>query len=239
MKTLAIGILTYNRKELLGDTLKSLFKFNSHDDMQVLLIDNGSSKEFQESNQKYAKQYGLKYIYTSSNLSNDINKNIEEGHHALITELLKCQADLFCILEDDWKCIGRIPIEEIDKFLVGHVDIGQVRIRDFKYDDSFYGGSSRHFITKHKIVFDERVEVKNKVFKIADMHWVNCCNVMKRDALAHMNSVFGSEYEKMQFFYELFPRNAQYEPGVFYHIGPQRIRDDLRKKGLFSDANLS
>ena len=86
MKTLAIGILTYNRKELLGDTLKSLFKFISHDDMQVLLIDNGSSKEFQESNQKYAKQYGLIYIYTKQyNRAQIIFKQLLNDHDNDVT----------------------------------------------------------------------------------------------------------------------------------------------------------
>lgn len=239
MKKLAIGILTYNRDELLRDTLESLFEYNFREDLEVLLIDNGSSDEFKISNQKYAERFGLKYIYNGLDLSSDMNNNIEVGHRILIEELLKCNAELFCILEDDWKCIDEIPIDEIGKLLNTHEEVGQVRIRDYKYDDTFYGGSSRHFITKNKIVFDEVIDVDKKIFKIADMHWVNCCNVMKRHVLKQMNVSLSSEYEKMQLFYELYPRNAQIEPGVFYHIGPQRVRDDLRAKGLFLDENIS
>ena len=50
---------------------------------------------------------------------------------------------------------------------------------------------------------------------------------------------FSSEYEKMQLFYKLYPRNVQFEPGIFYHIGPQRIREDFRAKGLFLDEGIS
>ena len=102
-----------------------------------------------------------------------MNTNIERGHRILIDELLKCDAELFCILEDDWKCTGEIPVDEIWEVLTNHEEVGQVRIRDYKYDDTFYGGSSRHFITKNKIVFDEVIIIGKKKFKIADMHWVN------------------------------------------------------------------
>lgn len=239
MKKLAIGILTYNRDELLQETLETLFQHNSNANFEIILVDNGSDEKYRISNMKYAHKYGLKYVYNSNSLSSDMNENIEKGHHSLIEALLKCDADLFCILEDDWKCIGEIPIDEIYQLLKEHTEVGQVRIRDYRYDDSFYGGSSRHFITKKKIVFDEVVDMNQKRFKVADMHWVNCCNVMRRDALKSMNIEISSEIEKMQLFYEKYPRNAQFEPGIFYHIGPQRIREDLREKGLFSDENFS
>lgn len=239
MRKLAIGILTYNRDELLCDTLESLFQYHSPEDLEIVLIDNGSDERFQLSNKKYAEKMGLKYRYNETVLSTDMNTNIEWGHRILIDELLKCDAELFCILEDDWKCTGEIPVDEIWEVLTNHEEVGQVRIRDYKYDDTFYGGSSRHFITKNKIVFDEVIIIGKKKFKIADMHWVNCCNVMKKNALKQMNAEFSSEYEKMQLFYKLYPRNVQFEPGIFYHIGPQRIREDFRAKGLFLDEGIS
>lgn len=239
MRKLAIGILTYNRDELLYDTLVSLFESNSNIGMEVILVDNGSNEKYQASNKRYAEEFGLKYIYNALALSSDMNKNIEMGHMCLINELLKCDANLFCILEDDWKCFGTIPINEIGQLLDEHDEIGQVRIRDYRYDDTFYGGSSLHFVTKQKIVFNELIDIGSSTFKVADMHWVNCCNVMKRNALKHMNISLNSEIEKMQLFFELYPRNVQLEPGVFYHIGPQRIREDLRAKGLFSDEDIS
>ncbi len=236
---MAIGILTYNRDELLKETLESFFQHNSNGNSKIILVDNGSAEEYQISNRKYAGQYGLEYKYNSFSLASDMNENIEIGHHILIKELLNCDADLFCILEDDWKCKGKIPVDEIWQLLNEHAEIGQVRIRDYRYDDTFYGGSSLNFITKKKIVFDEIIRVNNITFKVADMHWVNCCNVMRKDTLKAMDIDIKSEYEKMQFFYGLHPRNAQFEPGIFYHIGPHRIRVDLREKGLFSNEDFS
>lgn len=239
MRTLAIGILTYNRDELLKRTLESLFQFNVQKDLVIVLVDNGSDEKYQVSNRKYAEQYGIKYKYNEIEPSIEMNTKIEIGHQVLIKELLKCKEDLYCILEDDWECIGQIPVEEIGIFLEKHREVGQVRIRDYRYDDTFYGGSSRHFITSNKIVFDETEEVNGKQFQIADMHWVNCCNVMRREVINYMGSSFHNEYEKMQLFYKSYPRNAQFEPGIFFHIGPRRIRQDLREKGLFCDENIS
>ncbi len=239
MKKLAIGILTHNRNELLHDTLNSFYKYNSDLDSTALLIDNGSDKEYQNSNKYYSDIYDLKYIYNDLNKSMDINEKIEIGHMRLINELLKIDSDLYCILEDDWKCLGRIPVDEVSGFLNEHMEIGQIRLRDYKYDDTFYGGSSLHFVTKNKISFVKEEKIRSVSFNIAEMHWVNCCNIMKKDALQHMNTEFKSELDKMQLFHQLYPQNAQLIPGIFYHIGPQRIRNDFREKGLFLNEDIS
>ena len=228
-----LGILTYNRTELLFETLSSLLMYNKFDGNEIVLLDNGSSKSYRLDNSKLASNYGIHYIYNNTDIGEDINSNIELGHYFLINEMLKYKADLYCVLEDDWKCTGKIPINAIHTFLANNLNVGQVRLRDYRYDDSFYGGSSKHFITGNKIVFDENIFIDDNLFEVADMHWVNCCNMMRRDAIECMCFRANDEIEKMKVFYETFPRNAQIRPGIFYHIGPNRIRADLREKGLF------
>ena len=90
-----------------------------------------------------------------------------------------------------------------------------------------------------KICFDKGTQINESFFKCADMHWVNSCCVMTREAIQYMEKEMDDEVEKMNYFYKRYPKNAQLEPGVFYHIGPQRVREDLRAKGLFLGENIS
>ena len=53
---LVVGILTYNRKELLDETLGSLFEYNNFEDMKIVLVDNGSDGEYRMHN-KYQSLY--------------------------------------------------------------------------------------------------------------------------------------------------------------------------------------
>lgn len=234
---LVIGILTYNRTKLLEKTLLTFYKYNAKEDIKMILLDNNSSKEESEINKSLAKKYDIEYFYNKYDVSDDLNKNIEIGHMSLIKHMLDCDSEMCCILEDDWECIGRIPINEIMLFLNEHKNIGQVRLRDFKYDDTMYGGSSVNFVTKEKIIFNNEIVYGDVSFKVADMHWVNCCTFMRKDVLERMDNVYSAEMERMKAFYKMYPANAQMIPGIFYHIGPWRVREDLRKQGLFGGSN--
>lgn len=239
MNKLIVGILTHNRDNLLIETVKSFFNYNDVTNIKCILLDNGSSLRYQDINKKIAKNYGIEYIFNDYNNCENINKNIEVGHLCLLKKMLDQSGDMFCILEDDWKCFGEIPINAIDKFLNLYEDIGQVRLRDYKYDDSIYGGSSINFITMEKIIFDEQVSINSTIFKIANMHWVNACNILKRNTLEYMLIDADNEEEKMKHFFKKYPRNAQLYPGIFYPIGEQRNRKDLKEKGLFKNENIS
>lgn len=234
-----IGILTYNRKELLEETMKSLINHNNFQDIKVILVDNGSDYEHQIYNKECAKLYNAEYIYNEIEITDDINRNIEIGHFRLISEMIKRDSELYCILEDDWKCIGTFLLDDMITFLKKYAYVGQIRVRDFHYDDSFYGGSSVNFVTMEKICFDENININNASFKCADMHWVNSCCVMTIEAMRYMEKELFSEEEKMRYFYKKYSKNAQLDSGIFYHIGPVRIREDLREKGLFLNEDIS
>lgn len=246
----AMGILTCNRTDLLKQTLESFFSFNSMRDMSCILLDNNSDDCYSRDNKILSNDFGFKYVYNVQCKKNknkgaceddnrEINIKIELGHSRLIQELLKTNADLFFILEDDWNCLGEVPFDDIYSFLSENKGIGQVRIRDYRYDDSFYGGSSKNFVTLKRIEFTETIIINGSIFKIANMHWVNSCIAMRREALEYMSKLFESEIDKMMFFYDRYPQNAQLLPGIFYHTGPNRIRNDLKAKGLFDNENFS
>ena len=124
-------------------------------------------------------------------------------------------------------------------FLCENKEVGQVRLRDFRYDDTFYGGSSVNFVTMEKIKFSKTEKYGDSKFKTADLHWVDSCNAMRKDVLQKMDCSFDVEMNRMEYFHSLFPINAQLVDGVFYHTGPQRVRNDLRERGLFLDENIS
>lgn len=240
-KKMIIGILTYNRKTLLIDTLENLVEKNKSnlENIELLLVDNNSELKYQESNKGCANKYGAKYIFNEICDTGNVDVNIELGHKRLISEMLKCDADVYCMLEDDWRNTDAIPIDDLCKFLENNKDVGQVRLRDYRYDDSFYGGSSINFVTMNKIVFNYEMVCGSSVFKKAELHWVDSCNVMRKDVLKQMNCDFDVELSRMQFFHDLYPVNAQLNPGIFYHTGPDRIREDLRQKGLFKNEDIS
>ncbi len=237
--SVVVGLLTYNRKKLLEDTLSSLFQHNDMNRMKLLIVDNNSSVEYQETNIKFAKMFKAKYIFNNYKQTEDTNQNIEIGHRRLIDEMLLYDADLYITIEDDWHCMREIPVLDVKNFLNIKPHIGQIRLRDFRYDDSYYGGSSINFVTMKKIVFTDKVEVNKSVFHIANLHWVNSCNLMTRNVLEKMNVPFEQEIDRMIFFHDLYPYNAQLTPPIFYHTGPYRIREDLKKRGLFCSENIS
>ena len=235
---LALGVLTCNRQALLVDTLQSLFTFNSNIS-NLVLVDSDSSCDVQEFNKLTAMKFGMRYVLNSPSTSKNKEAKIEHGVRRLIFEVLRENADICCLMQDDWRCLGPIPLISSFEFLKSNQDIGQVRMRDFKYDDSFDGGSSVNFVTRNKINFVRREIIGDSVFSIGELHWVDSCNLMLPHVLERIVGKFDSELDRMMEFHALYPFNAQLSPGIFHHIGPQRIRHDLRKKGLFTDAHIS
>lgn len=240
-KKMVIGILTYNRKELLFNTVSDLIKENKNniECFDIILVDNNSDLEYQKTNLECAQKYGIKYVFNKIEETENIDKNIELGHRRLISEMLKIDADVYCMLEDDWKNTSTIPVDDIVCFLSENKDVGQIRMRDFRYDDTFYGGSSVNFVTMKKIRFNECKKYGQSQFKTAELHWVDSCNAMRKEVLQKMDCSFDVEINRMEYFHKLYPINAQLVDGIFYHTGPQRVRNDLREKGLFSDENIS
>lgn len=236
--SLAIGILTCNRLSFLNDTLRTLSTFNPNMS-RLILVDNDSTKTIQKENRNIARRYGMRYVLNKPSSAYDKNERIEKGVRKLIKEVLKEHTDLCCLLQDDWRCMGRIPVDAAWHFLNSNRSIGQIRMRDFRYDDTFDGGSSVNFVTRRKIVFTHGVAVGNVAFEIGELHWVDSCNLMLHDVLASISRPFTSETDRMIAFHEKHPFNAQLCPGIFHHTGPRRIRQDLREKGLFVHANIS
>ena len=236
-RRLALGVLTCNRLSLLNDTLMSLMAFNPAIS-SLILVDSDSTEEVQEQNRDIARKYGMRYVLNEPSSSNDKNVRIELGVRRLIREVLCEEADICCLLQDDWRCTGSIPVDSAFNFLNENEDIGQIRMRDFKYDDTFDGGSSVNFVTKRKIRFTERTAVGNSVFEMGELHWVDSCNLMLHRVLGSIDKSFVSETDRMIAFHSMYPRNAQLRPGIFHHTGPCRIRQDLREKGFFADANI-
>lgn len=233
-----VGVLTSNRNVLLEKTLNSFMTYNSMVS-NFVLVDSDSSEKAQENNRVIAKKFGMRYVLNEQSFADDRNIRIEHGVGRLIKEILKESADLYCLLQDDWQCLGTIPIASVWKFLSYYKNIGQVRMRDFKYDDTFDGGSSINFVTHRKIEFTEEIVIENSIFKIGELHWVDSCNLMLRQTLLKVSKMFESECDRMNFFHLIHPYNAQLQPGLFHHVGPRRIRYDLRERGFFSSENFS
>lgn len=235
---LALGVLTCNRLLLLQETLESLFAFNPNIS-NLVLVDSDSTEEVQAGNRAIASRFGMRYVLNEASPNMEKDARIELGVRRLIKEVLDEGIDICCLLQDDWRCLGCIPVLPAWKFLNTHRNIGQIRLRDFKYDDSFDGGSSVNFVTQRKIDFVDKVKVEDSVFEVGELHWVDSCTLMRRSVLESISKPFDSEMDRMRMFHLEYPANAQLRPGIFHHIGPRRIRKDLREKGFFANANIS
>lgn len=236
--SLAVGVLTCNRLELLNDTLNSLFSFNPNIP-HLVLVDSDSSVAVQRENRVLAAKFGMRYVLNDPSFSDNKDERIEHGVRRLIKEVLRERADMCCLMQDDWRCLGSIPVETSWEFLNRNANIGQVRMRDFKYDDTFDGGSSVNFVTHRKIEFERCEVVGGTEYAVGELHWVDSCNLMLPKVLGSISGRFNSEIERMEEFHRMYPHNAQLRPGVFHHTGPRRIRHDLRERGLFGNANIS
>lgn len=237
-RSFVIGVLTHNRISLLTDTLESLLTFNP-DISNLVLVDSDSTEDVQRANRLIADRFGMRYVLAEGSSSSDKNVRIEHGVQRLIEEVLQEGTDICCLLQDDWRCMGRIPVDPAWELLNNYNNIGQIRMRDFRYDDTFDGGSSVNFVTHRKIEFKQHIASGNVSFGIGELHWVDSCNLMLSSVLSSISKPFDSEIDRMISFHSAYPCNAQLQPGIFHHIGPWRVRQDLREKGLFNNACVS
>lgn len=236
-----VGVLTYNRSELLKKTLQSFISnIDVRDcEMSFYIFDNGSSKEVLKEVKKIAIEYNavltmLGKEKVSSKTNKERDKNISYGHKRLAQLMCSQDADGYLLLEDDWECTEEFKIEPLVKFLSNNDDIGQIRLRDYKYDGSLMGGSNRNLATNTLITWDEEIQI-NDLYKITkgNLHWVNNPSIISPSALKLLLEGFKDELDCMRKFGEIYPNNAQMFPGVFKHIGQWRIREDLIEDGLF------
>lgn len=148
-----------------------------------------------------------------------------------------CVADAYIILEDDWECIDSVDFVSIIEFMQKNIFIGQVRLRNFKYDGSLTGGSAINFVTQEVIEWEiPSFFIGHHQIRIGNLHWVNNPSIISPSALKILLQEFASEVKCMEAFHKKFPRNAQLFSGIFEHIGQWRIRDDLRQKGYIKDG---
>ena len=93
---LSIGILSWNRPEILEQTLSSYKKnglLSFSDDITIFF------NEISEKDKKIVKKYNIKY------LSSDVNIGIQGGIRALVN---KAKNEYFLFLENDWLLIENI-----------------------------------------------------------------------------------------------------------------------------------
>ncbi|WP_113920461.1 glycosyltransferase family 2 protein [Alkalibaculum bacchi] len=236
---IVVGVLTYNRPELLEETLHSFNEYLKayRDLFKFVIFDNGSKDEIIKINKKIAQKYRSKFVTSRKVIESTKNSkirdhNISIGHRNLSRLMKKEDGDAYIILEDDWACAAYIPLIELIEYLRKNPDIGQIRLRNSRYDGTLTGGAKHNFVTQEPIKWTKEVVIGNYILAYGNLHWVNNPSIISKEALDLISKGYNSEVECMKAFHEIYPINLQLQPGVFEHIGPWRHRKDLVEQGI-------
>ena len=153
MSRTAIVILTWNRLDMLKNTITT-FK-NCHDlkDKNFIIVDNGSV----DGTQKFLKSTKYDIILNGSNLGAQMGKYIgwnraeERGY------------DFILFIEDDNACYRTVPIVKLENYLDNNLNVGIVRLNDKPY-------LNRHQITRLPII-DYGKDKLNSSFKVCKFNY--------------------------------------------------------------------
>jgi|GEM_PF-5502487 len=241
---IVVGVLTHNRPRLLKETLESFnYYLKEYEKLiEFIVFDNGSKKEVIEHNKLLCQSYNAKFISCNEVIdlpkgSKSRDHNISIGHRKLSLLMKKYDGDAYMILEDDWKCIAQVPLDELVKYLRQHPEVGQIRLRDCKYDGTLKGCAKHNFVTQEPIRWSKEEILGEYTLSYGNLHWVNNPSLITREALEFVNQGFDSEVACMEAFHKIFPINLQLKPGIFKHSGPWRHREDLVDQGFIKVGN--
>lgn len=155
----AVVILTWNRLKNLKNTISTFKKFNKNFfDNNIIIVDNGSIDKTPE----YLKDFNFRVITNKKNLGAQRGKFI--GWH----EAMRIGYDFVLFLEDDFPCIRKVPIRDIERYLDENQDVGYVRLNKKKI-------LKRHQISRMPIVYQPK-NILNKEFNIQKSNYHFTCN---------------------------------------------------------------
>lgn len=154
MDRTAIVVLTWNRLQMLKNTIKTFRKFHSNiEDKRFFIVDNGST----DGTQEFLKSTKFNFILNKSNLGAQMGKYIgwsravEKGY------------DFIIFIEDDHPCYRTVPIVELENYLDKHEEIGIIRLNDKPY-------LKRHQITRLPIINYGKDRLNND-FKVSKFNY--------------------------------------------------------------------
>lgn len=132
-----ITILTWNRRKLTRNTLKSLFKFNQDNMRDILFIDNGST----DGTLEWIYKKGYEVIKNSSN----------EGIFRASTKAwmigVERGYDYILNLQNDFPCTMTIPFDELESYMDKNLDVGFIRLNKKK-------DKKKNLVTKEPIQYE-------------------------------------------------------------------------------------
>lgn len=151
MSRTAIVMLTWNRLNILKNTINTFRKFNPNfKDEDFIIIDNGSI----DGTDAFLKHTKFDYMLQEKNTGAQWGKFI--GWRK--AEIRKFDFILF--IEDDHPCYRTVPIKDLENYLDKNEDIGIIRLNDKPY-------LKRHQITRlpAKKMFKEKLNNKFMIDK--------------------------------------------------------------------------
>jgi len=149
----AIVMLTWNRIDMLKNTIKTFRNYHSLKDKHFIVVDNGST----DGTQEFLKSTKFDLILNKSNLGAQMGKYIGWGR------ALERGYDFILFIEDDHSCYGTVPIVDLENYLDRHEEVGIIRLNDKRY-------LKRHQITKLPIISCGKDKL-NSDFKISKSNY--------------------------------------------------------------------
>ena len=149
----AIVILTWNRIDMLKNTIKTFKRHHSLKDKHFIVVDNGST----DGTQNFLKSTKFDLILNESNLGAQMGKYIGWNR------ALERGYDFILFIEDDHSCYKTVPIVDLENYLDRHEEVGIIRLNDKRY-------LKRHQITKLSIISCGKDKL-NSDFKITKSNY--------------------------------------------------------------------
>ena len=120
---ISIIVPIYNNENYLPETLHSILKQSMIEEMEVLMIDDGSTDNSRDIVEEYALDYDNFFAYAKNKIENDLNKyyvidscDIEELIVLYFIEEKGVEMDDDSYIEIDWKITSQL-IEKLESII--------------------------------------------------------------------------------------------------------------------------
>ena len=151
-----VTLLTWNRHDILKETINSLFENNGN--LDILALDNGST----DSTCDLLESMNIETIKSPSNIG------IFNGTSKLWLEADKRGYDFVINLQDDFPCFRKIPINDMAKYLNENQDVGFILLNN-KNKLFKVGRKGKISVTKKSRKFNKFTKKKLKY-----KEWTKC-----------------------------------------------------------------